>query len=56
MGRLSGMVIKDGGGWKHGRKEGGGVNKFAHFYSSPFSMIPLSYHGYKGNERRGISM
>lgn len=46
---------KEGG---HERKEGrrgGGVGGglIRSLYSSPFSMILLSYHGYKGNKKRG---
>lgn len=62
MGRLTGMTIKDGErrkGGRHERKEDGerkaeGEKKqIRSLYSSPFSMIPLSYHGYKGDKKRG---
>lgn len=65
MGRLTGTVIKDGErGEKAGRherkeeREGerkaeGEKKQIRPLYSSPFSMILLSYHGYKGNKKRG---
>lgn len=61
MGRLTGTVIKDGVGgeaWEKrgeggGRKAEGEKKQIHSLYSSPFSMIALSYHGYKGNKKRG---
>lgn len=62
MGWLEEMVIKEGERergeeWeKRGERRRGEAEekKQIHpLYSSPFSMIPLSNHGYKGNKKHG---
>lgn len=61
MGWLEEMVIKEGERergrvWeKRGDREEKKLRKkqIHPLYSSPFSMIPLSNHGYKGNKKHG---
>lgn len=58
-----GLALRDGDkGGSEAKKRGGGEKRrgkklrkkqIHQLYSSPFSMIPLSNHGYKGNKKHG---
>ena len=42
-----------GGGWEKREEKKLRKKQIRLLYSSPFSMIPLSNHGYKGNKKHG---